>query len=620
MPLTPGSRIGSYQVVGWLGDGGMGEVYRARDTKLNRDVALKILPEAFVTDGDRLARFKREAQVLASLNHPNIAQIHGFEDSGATHALVMELVEGEDLSTLIAVGHVTPETESVSSRSRESNARQARGGGAPRGLSIHDALRIARQIAEALEAAHEGGIVHRDLKPANVKVRDDGTVKVLDFGLAKALLPGAQAPGLHSAEAPGLHSDVANSPTMLSPARTEIGMIVGTAAYMSPEQAKGRGVDKRADIWAFGVVLYEMLTGRPLFAGDSVAETIGLVATRDPDWTTLPPTTPASVRRLLARCLTRDPKHRLRDIGEARIALAAPDEPPVHAAALPVVARRERTMWIGLVLAVAAVATTAAWLLKPPPVITNVVSRFSFTLPADQTLTGGTGRRLIAISPDGTKLAYIANRQIYLRALDQLEAQPIRGSNENPYELTFSPDGQWLAYFDRGVGGSWTLKKIAVAGGTPVTLSPTGIDPVNLSWSGSSIVFAQFRGKLNAIQTLADSGGTPRTIVLLDPEKERVGNAPQLLDDGAHVLMTVIPSTAVSQADVDVVVQSIPSGERTLLVHGGTDARLLSSGHLAVQPGGDAVCRGHRHKAIRGDRQPARDCRTRPERHAVCHR
>jgi Tol biopolymer transport system component len=552
MTLPTGTRLGAYEIVALLGRGGMGEVYRARDTKLNRAVALKILPDAFAADPDRMARFTREAQTLGSLNHPSIAQIHGFEDSGPVHALVMELVEGQDLSEMIGAAKARPYGH--------------------KGIPLADALPIAKQIADALEAAHDAGIIHRDLKPANVKVRDDGTVKVLDFGLAKAMESGA------AKATPYVPSE---SPTMLSPAMTEIGMILGTASYMSPEQAKGRVVDKRADIWAFGVVLFEMLTGRALFDGDSVAETIGLVATRDPDWSALPASTPAGVRRLLARCLTRDPKHRLRDIGEARIALATPDDPPVEqAAGLPVVARRERTVWAGVVLAVAAVATTGAWLLKPTPVITNIVSRFSFTLPADQTLTGGTGRRLIAISPDGTKLAYIANRQIYLRALDQLEAQPIRGSNENPYELTFSPDGQWLAYFDRVTGGSWTLKKIAVAGGVPVTLSPTGIDPVTLSWRANTMMFAQFRpGKFHVIQTLPDSGGTPQTVVTLDPEKERAG-WPQLLDDGVHVLMTVTPATAVSQADVDVVVQSMTTGKRTLLVHGGTDPRLLSSGHL----------------------------------------
>jgi eukaryotic-like serine/threonine-protein kinase len=552
MSVTPGTKFGAYEVVAPLGQGGMGEVYRARDTTLGRDVALKILPEAFAADSDHLARFRREAQILAALNHPNIAAIYGFE----SNALVMELVEGRDLSEMM-----------------RSSAT---------GIAFTEAIAIARQIADALEAAHEAGIVHRDLKPANVKVRDDGTVKVLDFGLAKAFDP-AQARAMESGAAKATASVLSAPSTMLSPGRTEIGMILGTAAYMSPEQAKGRVVDKRADIWAFGVVLFEMLTGRSLFGGDSVAETIGLVATRDPDWVALPASTPPGVRRLLARCLARDPKHRLRDIGEARIALATPDDPPVaQAMASPVIARRERTMWIGLVLAVATVATTSAWLLKPTPVITNVVSRFSFSLPADQTLTGGTGRRLLAISPDGTKLAYIANRQIYVRALDQLDAQPIRGSNENPYELQFSPDGKWLAYFDRVKGGAWMLKKIAVAGGVPVTLSPTGIDPAPLSWRGNTIMFAQREAA--RIQTLADSGGTPQSMVTFDPKKERA-EAPQLLDDGAHVLMAVIPSTAVSQADVDIVVQSIRTGERTLLVHGGTDPRLLSSGHLVCTAG-----------------------------------
>ena len=336
-----------------------------------------------------------------------------------------------------------------------------------------------------------------------MKVRDDGTVKVLDFGLAKAVLPGA--------DAPGLHSDVANSPTMLSPARTEVGMILGTAAYMSPEQAKGRAVDKRADIWAFGVVLYEMLTGRSLFDGDSVAETIGLVATSDPDWTALPASTPASVRRLAralpdARSETSIARHRRgahRPRGARRSAGRTSDRSARRRAARADDVDRPRP-------GCGCCRDDAAWLLKPPPVVTNVVSRFNSLLPAGQAFTGGTGRRVIAISPDGTKVAYIANGQLYLRGMNQLEAQPIRGSDEDPYELMFSPDGQWIAYFAHPAGPDRILKKISVAGGTPVTLCPTPLHPDRLSWHGSTISFAQYqRDTLNAIQTVADSAVAP---------------------------------------------------------------------------------------------------------------
>ncbi len=277
MPLTPGARLGVYEITAPLGAGGMGQVFRATDTRLKRQVAIKVLPPSLAADADRLARFQREAEVLASLNHPNIAGIYGLEESGGVTALVIELVDGDDLSQRIARG----------------------------AMSLDDALPMARQIALALEAAHEQGIIHRDLKPANIKVRGDGAVKVLDFGLAKAVDPAASS------------SDVANSPTLTAHA-TAFGMILGTAAYMAPEQAKGKPVDKRADIWAFGVVLFEMLTGRAAFAGDTVTDIIAAVVTREPDWTLLPAATPVAIRRLLTRCLEKDPKRRLRDIGDAR--------------------------------------------------------------------------------------------------------------------------------------------------------------------------------------------------------------------------------------------------------------------------------------------------------------
>jgi serine/threonine protein kinase len=288
MPPRPGQRIGPYEIVTAIGAGGMGEVYRARDTKLGREVALKILPEALATNADRLARLRREAQLLASLNHPNIAHVYGLEDAAASAALVMELVEGSTLDELLRNGRLPRE----------------------------EALAIARQIADALETAHEAGIIHRDLKPANVKVREDGMVKVLDFGLAKAL--DSERGGLPD---PALSPAIA---TMTSPALTAMGIVLGTAAYMAPEQAKGKTIDKRADIWAFGCVLWEMLTGRALFARDTMPETIAAVIKDAPPMDALPSNTPPPVRRLLERCLERDPRLRLRDIGEARILLASP--------------------------------------------------------------------------------------------------------------------------------------------------------------------------------------------------------------------------------------------------------------------------------------------------------
>src|SRR5687768_7358888 len=331
MALTPGTRIGAFEITGSLGAGGMGEVYRARDTNLNREVAIKVLPELFAVDAERVARFTREAQTLAALNHPNIAQIHGLEgQAGNVRALVMELVEGEDLSAMIAR--------------------------AP--LPLADALPISRQIAGALEAAHEAGIIHRDLKPANIKVRADGTVKVLDFGLAKALAPEG-----------GDAADAMQSPTLTARA-TALGVILGTAAYMAPEQARGKAVDKRADVWAFGVVLFEILTGRRMFQGEEVTDVLAQVLTAEPDWSTLPPATPPPVKRLLRRCLEKDPRKRLRDIGDARIELdesaAAPDQPVVAAARAPAPTRM--LAWLGwAAAAVLGAALVFVTLTRPGP-------------------------------------------------------------------------------------------------------------------------------------------------------------------------------------------------------------------------------------------------------------
>ena len=383
MSLSPGTRLGPYEIVSPLGAGGMGEVYRARDTKLNREVAIKVLPEAFAADVERLARFTREAQTLASLNHPNIAAIYGIEDG----ALVMELVEGRDLAELIGAARATPYVP----------------------LPLAEALAIARQIAEALEAAHDLGIVHRDLKPANIKVREDGTVKVLDFGLAKATDPG----GASGATA-------ANSPTLTARA-TQMGTIIGTAAYMSPEQARGKSVDKRADIWAFGVVLYEMLTGRRAFEGDEISDILAAVLRQDIDWTTLPPDTPPRVRRLLERCLDRDPKARLRDIGEARVLLSSPlSDPAATTDALPATetARgRHAFMWAaaGLVIG-AGIVVAAQWIARGSSGagVADRAHEFAF-----QRLTNLPGpERHPDISPDGRQVLYTSkaagNSDIYL--------------------------------------------------------------------------------------------------------------------------------------------------------------------------------------------------------------
>src|SRR5262245_39143041 len=448
--LTPGTTLGPYRVDGLLGAGGMGEVYRARDTKLNRDVALKVLPETFTADRDRVGRFLREAQVLASLNDPHIAAIHGYEDSGAVHALVLELVEGPTLADRIAQGPVP----------------------------LDEALGIARQIADALATAHDHGIIHRDLKPANIKVRDDGAVKVLDFGLAKAL---TESPNVASV-------NLTNSPTLTSPmGATGIGVLLGTAAYMSPEQAKGRPVDKRTDIWAFGCVLYEILTGRPAFGGDDVSETLAAVLRSEPDWTLLPSETPSAVRILVERCLAKDRRQRVGDIAAARFALteASKLEPrPIEAS---------RTMRWKRVLPVAAATVLSgalvggvAWSLSSsasPPIIT----RFSIPLPEGQRLSN-LGNRNVAFSPDGTQIVYVANQRLYRRSMSERQPTLIQGTEATRQGVTnptFSPDGRSVVYWS---GDDQTLKRIPIAGGIASTICPA-VNPYGVSWDKDQIVF-----------------------------------------------------------------------------------------------------------------------------------
>src|SRR5208337_1601384 len=417
--VTPGTRVGSYEILAAIGAGGMGEVYRARDAKLGRDVAIKVLPEAFARNAERMARFQREAKVLASLNHPNIASIYGLEDSGSTHALVMELVEGPTLADRIKSGPIP----------------------------ISEALPIAKQMCDALEYAHERGIVHRDLKPANVKVTNDDTVKVLDFGLAKAL------------EGDASSIDIATSPT-ISRMATLAGVLLGTAAYMSPEQTKGKAVDRRADIWAFGCVLYEMLTGEMAFRGETVTDTLAAVISAEPDWSLLPKATTIRVRVLLQRCLQKDPKQRLQAIGEARLVLdeilsGAPESPSIAATPVSVApGRRMVAVSAAMLLLGAAIASLIFWKvslsLSPG---TQPVTRAVIALPPGQQLAGLESGPAVALSPDGTHLAYVATQggtqQIYLRAMDSLEAKPILGTEE-AIEPFFSPDGQWIGFFAGG--------------------------------------------------------------------------------------------------------------------------------------------------------------------------
>jgi serine/threonine protein kinase/Tol biopolymer transport system component len=508
MSLASGARIGVYEVVRPLGAGGMGEVYLARDTVLNRHVALKVLPEAFVGDGERLARFDREAQLLASLNHANIAHVHGFEGTSGLRALVMELVEGDNLSDRIAQGPIP----------------------------LADALSIARQIAEALEAAHEQGIVHRDLKPANVKVRPDGTVKVLDFGLAKALSPDALAA-----------ADLADSPTFTLRG-TELGVILGTAAYMAPEQARGRAVDKRADIWAFGVVLYEMLTGARAFDGQSVPDVLAAVVRHEIDWSLLPPNTPARLRQLLARCLDADVKQRLRDIGEARVAITAIERgqdaaADPGAAAQPQRRRRERLAWSIAALTAVAAATIIVWqqlALSDARSATDSkqVTRLSVLPPPGFLMNPDSTN--VAISPNGRMVAFVvgtgvsSENQLWIRALDSSAARRIEAA-DGVAQPFWSPDSERVGFF---AGGK--LKIVAAAGGTAEVLcdAPFGR---GATWNASNvIVFAP--DSTGPLYRVPASGGKATALTALDGARMETGHRfPAFLPDGDHFLFAALP-------------------------------------------------------------------------------
>jgi Tol biopolymer transport system component len=490
LALSPGTRLGAYQILSLLGRGGMGEVYRACDTKLGRDVAIKVLPDLVANDAERLARFHREAEVLASLNHPHIAHIHGFEDSTGVPALVMELVEGPTLADRIAKGP----------------------------LSIDEALPIARQIAEAVEAAHEQGIVHRDLKPANIKLRPDGTVKVLDFGLAKAIEPVS-----------GRAATVTASPTITSPAvMTGVGMILGTAAYMSPEQAKGRPADRRADIWAFGCVLYEMLTRKRLFDGDDVSETIAAVLRAEPDWNALPPTTPIPIRTLLRRTLEKDPHQRLQHIGDARIEIEEARTGTKNGVAT-VSARGVQPAWIVAGASVlAATAIAALHVLEPPPPSPREM-RVQITAPATFDSDG------FALSPDGRYIVFVASdngpRRLWLRTLDKTDMRSITGTDGASYPF-WSADSRSLGFF-----ASNKLYRVDIAGGPPQVLTDVA-DGRGGTWNpDGTILFARIA--LGPLMRIAAAGGEPTAVTVLDPPRQVGHTFPQFLPDGRHFLFYV---------------------------------------------------------------------------------
>ena len=522
-----GKSIAHYRVTEMLGKGGMGEVYRATDTKLNRDVALKVLPEVFARDSDRMARFKREAHVLASLNHPNIASIYGLEEADGIHCLVLELVEGPTLAERIQEGAVP----------------------------LEEALNIAKQIAEALEAAHEKGVIHRDLKHANVKVTPEGMVKVLDFGLAKALAE------------PVSEAEAENSPT-LSVAATKAGIILGTAAYMGPEQARAQEADKRADIWAFGVVLFEMLTAKRTFEGQTVSDTLAAVIMREPDWEALPSGTPAPIQNLLHRCLEKDRKQRLQAIGEARITIdkyfADPAASSMQMTVAPATVQpfwRRALPWAVAGVLTVALAGVVWWATKPK---TEPPMRLSVEVAPGESLWTNQGPAAV-LSPDGSRLAFVTTgeggqRNLYVRPLDRFEATPLPGTEgaANPF---FSPDGEWIAFFSGG-----KLKKISVIGGAAVTLcdAPQGRDG---SWGDDgNIIFAPQR--LSGLSWVSSAEGTPEAVTTLDKKKaEGAHRWPRILLGGKEVLFTVHPAfTYMGEPNVEVL--SLETGRRKIVHRG----------------------------------------------------
>jgi len=545
MALNAGERLGSYEILSPLGAGGMGEVYRARDSKLGREVAIKVLPEEFTQHPQKLARFEREARLLAALNHPGIATLYGVEEespqpersaerSGVAEReavgvgprgrekrqpfLVMELVEGETLADRIARG----------------------------AIPVDEALQISQQIAEALEAAHEKGVIHRDLKPANIKVDPEGKVKVLDFGLAKAFAD----------EVP--ESELSQSPT-LSRDATRAGVILGTAAYMSPEQAKGKTVDKRSDIFSFGIVLYEMLTGKRAFGGEDVSDVLAAIIRSEPDWNALH--VGPDMAAVIRRCLEKDRKKRWRDIGDVSFALEESRAPrPASIATSP------RRIWPTVIAVALAAGVLGAVLTRNlGPDAPRNVSRFAVYLPEGENFAFS-GRRVIAFSPDGTHIAYVANWRLNLRALDDVEAVPLAGTggSRTPF---FSPDGQWIGFW------AGSLQKVSVQGGPPVRLCEA-TNPFGASWApDGTILFGQGE---EGVWRVSEDGGDPEVVVEAEEGERAYG--PELLPDGEHILYSV--ATGSDWDDAEIRVKSIDTGEVRVLVDGGSDARYVPTGHL----------------------------------------
>jgi len=537
-----GKTLSHYKVLEKIGQGGMGEVYRAEDTNLSREVAIKVLPEQFTKDPQRLARFEREAKLLASLNHPNIAAIYGFEEADDVRFLAMELVPGDTLAEKVAKGP----------------------------LPVEEALEICRQIAEGVEAAHEKGVIHRDLKPANVKVTPEGKVKILDFGLAKAF------------EEDTLVTDISQSPT-LTEEMTRAGVILGTAAYMSPEQAKGKPVDKRADVFAFGAVLYELLTGKRAFEGETITETIAKVLESEPKWELLPENTPWTIRSLLRRCLTKVVDDRLDGIANVRIEIKLALEEPatelptgVASVAQPGVQRWGLT--VGLVVG-AVIAGLAVWLLVQPSSPEQSLNRFVIR-PSPPVVLASTNSNEVAISPDGRQLVYMGVgegvSQLYLRSLDDFVDRAIPGTEGAVASVFFSPDGKSIGFFAEG-----KLKKTSLAGGSPITLCDAPPGRRSGDWFEDTIVFTASFGTGQGLYRVSANGGEPEMLATVNPDEgERRHFLPDFLPDGKDLLFTIELGTSFQTA-----LLSLETGERKVVLENARQARYLSTGHLIYEQG-----------------------------------
>jgi eukaryotic-like serine/threonine-protein kinase len=509
MSLSSGTRLGAYEILTLIGAGGMGEVYRAHDTRLKRDVAVKVLPETFARDTDRRARFRREAELLATLNDPHIAAVYGLEEVAGLTALVLELVEGPTLADRIAQGPIP----------------------------IDEALPIAKQIAHAVEGAHEHGIIHRDLKPANIKLRPDGTVKVLDFGLAKSF------------EQTLLPSDLTQSPTVLSPAPTLAGVIVGTAAYMSPEQARGKGVDKRTDIWAFGCVLFEMLTGQKPFDGETLTDIVAAIVKNEPDWRALPPGTPAAVQSVIARCLRKDPAQRLRDIADGRLQIEEVLNDPAGSTAVITRVRKQRewAAWIAAGLFLGAALFFAALFFGGRPSINSSSGEpitFPVFPPENTAFSARTNATInvpsFAISPNGHDLVFSAEApggrpMLWLRSLDHVDAQRLAGT-EDAQDPFWSPDSRWIGFFAAG-----KLKKVQAVGGAVEVLCEPGNDFRGGTWGpDDTILFGVARGPISSVNA---AGGRPASVTSMDQTRQdNTHRSPHFLPDGHHFLYSIFSS------------------------------------------------------------------------------